>query len=192
MTNYQLKAAAYHLQLKEIKKLILTNTSFRDRCIIKSLFWMGLRREEVTTLNVKDIDFDRKRIKIRGKGNKTRTVPIINDELLDDLQHLVYGRTEGSVFTKSNGSPLTVRRINYITAKSGEQSGITNPNPRLKYINPHIFRHSIARYLKNKGFTAEWIQNFLGHASYKTTMDMYGTLSIDEMQQEAENRLQEL
>ncbi|MFX0139898.1 MAG: tyrosine-type recombinase/integrase, partial [Candidatus Hodarchaeota archaeon] len=69
-------------------------------------------------------------------------------------------------------------------------AGIKNPNPRLKHINPHIFRHSIARYLKNKGFSVEWIQNFLGHASYKTTMDMYGTLSIDEMQQEAEMRLQ--
>ena len=117
-------------------------------------------------------------------------MPIINDELLDDLKHLVYGRTEGFVFTNSNGKPLTVRRINYITAKAGEQIGITNPNPRLKHINPHIFRHSIARYSKNKGFSAEWIQNFLGHASYKTTMDMYGTISIDEMQEEAENRLQ--
>ena len=146
MTNYRLKAAAYHLQLKEIKKLILTTTSFRDRCIIKSLFWAGLRREEVTTLDVKDIDFDRKRIKVRGKGDKTRTVPIINEELLDDFKHQIYGRTEGFVFSKSNGKPLTVRMINYITAKAGEQAGITNPNPRLKHINPHIFRHSIARY----------------------------------------------
>ena len=71
MTNYQLKAAAYHLQLKEIKKLILTTTSFRDRCIIKSLFWAGLRREEVTMLDIKDIDFDRRRISVRGKGDKT-------------------------------------------------------------------------------------------------------------------------
>jgi len=45
--------------------------------------------------------------------------------------------------------------------------------------------------LKNKGFSADWIQNFLGHAFYKTTMDMYGTLSIDEMQQAAERKLQE-
>ena len=50
----------------------------------------------------------------------------------------------------------------------------------------------IIGYLKIKGFSAEWIQKFFwGHAPYKTTMDMYRTLSIDEMQQEAENRLQE-
>ena len=89
-------------------------------------------------------------------------MPIINNELLDDLKHLVYGRSEGFVFTKSNGNALTMQRINYITTKAGEQAGITNPNPRLKHINPHIFRHSIARYLKNKGFTAEWIQKFFG------------------------------
>ncbi len=57
---------------------------------------------------------------------------------------------------------------------------------RAKTINPHIFRHSIARYLKSRGFSAEWIQNFLGHASYK----LYGTISIDEMQDEAERKLQ--
>jgi integrase len=77
--------------------------------------------------------------------------------------------------------------INKIVAKAGRRAGITNPNTRLKHINPHIARH-----LQNKGFSAEWIQNFLGYVSYKTTMDMYGTLSIDEMQQEAEKRLQEL
>ncbi len=77
--------------------------------------------------------------------------------------------------------------INKIVAKAGRQAGISNPNPARKNINPHIFRHSISRYLKNKSFSTEWIQNFLGHTSYKTTMDMYGTISIDEMQQEAEN-----
>ena len=53
-----------------------------------------------------------------------------------------------------------------------------------------IFRHSIARYLKSKVFSAEWIQNFLGHESYKTTMDMYGTISIDEMQEEVVRKLE--
>ncbi len=191
MANYQLKAGAYHLQLKEIKKLFFSTTSFRNCCMLKFLFLAGLRRKEAIQLDVKDIDFDRKRIKVKGKGNKTRNVPIIDDELFNELKYLLSGRTEGFIFVKSDGKPLTVRMINYITAKAGEKAGVKNPNPRLKYINPHIFRHSIARYLKNKGFSAEWIQNFLGHASYKTTMDMYGTLSIDEMKQEVERRLQE-
>jgi len=84
-----------------------------------------------------------------------------------------------------------VHNIVYITARAGHKAGIKNTISRVKHFNPHIFRHSIARYLKNKGFAAEWVQNFLGHASYKTTMDVYGTISIDEMLQGAENRLQE-
>jgi len=78
--------------------------------------------------------------------------------------------------------------INHITKKAGERADMKNPNPALKHINPHIFRHSIARFLKSRDFSAEWIQNFLGHASFKTTMDMYGTLSIDEMQGEVGKR----
>lgn len=47
--------------------------------------------------------------------------------------------------------------------RAGEKAGIQNLNPALKHINPHLFRHSIARYLRNKEFSAEWIQKFLGH-----------------------------
>ncbi len=81
--------------------------------------------------------------------------------------------------------------VNYIVQQIGERAGVRNPNPRLEHLNPHIFRHSIARFLKSRGFTAEWIQNFLGHQSYKTTMDMYGTISIDEMQEIAARKLGE-
>ena len=94
------------------------------------------------------------------------------------------------MFAGPSDKSLTTRRINYIVQRAGERAEIKNPNPALTHINPHIFRHSIARYLKSKGFSAEWIQNFLGHASFKTTMDMYGTISIDEMQEEAEKKLQ--
>lgn len=104
-------------------------------------------------LDVRDIDFDGKSIKIRGKDDKTRTMPIIDEELFSELKYLLSGRTGGFVFAKSDGTPLTMRMINHITAKAGEKAGIKNPNPRLKHINPHIFRHSIARYLKNKGFS---------------------------------------
>jgi len=79
--------------------------------------------------------------------------------------------------------------INHIAKKAGEKAGISNANPALRHINQHILRHSIARYLKSKGFSAEWIQNFLGHASFKTTMDMYDTLSIHEMQEEVLRRI---
>ena len=189
MPSYQNKPAAYSLKLSEVKKIIFATGNFRDRCIIKALFWAGLRREEVVTLDIRDIDFRRKRFTVNGKGDKTRTVPIIDDEFLNDLRHLIGANKKGSLFLGPSGKALSTRMINKITRQAGENAGINNPSPRLKYINPHIFRHSIARYLKSKGFSAEWVQNFLGHASYKTTMDMYGTISINEMQEEVERRL---
>ncbi len=79
--------------------------------------------------------------------------------------------------------------INHIVGKTGELARVENPNPRLRHLNPHILRHSISRWLKQQRFPAEWIQNFLGHESYKTTMDMYGTISIDEMQELASQKL---
>ena len=191
MPKQQLTAAAYHLKPSEVNKIILATDSFRDRCLIKTLYWAGLRRAEVRNLDIRDIDYDRKRITLTGKGDKTRVVPIISDEFLSDLKHLIGLKKQGLVFSYAQGKQLSLMAINKIVAKAGKRAGISNPNPRLKHINPHIFRHSIARYLKNKKFSAEWIQNFLGHASYKTTMDMYGTLSIDEMQTEAERKLME-
>lgn len=192
MPRQQLKPSAYNLKLSEVKKIINTTNSFRDRCLIKSLFWAGLRREESTKLDVRDIDFERKRITVYGKGDKVRVVPIINDDFLGDLKHLVGKRGNGFVFYYENNKKLTTRAINKIVARAGERAGIVNPNPAYKHINPHLLRHSISRYLKNKRFATEWIQNFLGHTSFKTTMDMYGTLSIDEMQDDVERRLRDL
>ena len=93
------------------------------------------------------------------------------------------------MFLSNQNKPLSPRIVNHIVEQVGVRAGIDNPNPRLAHLNPHIFRHSIARWLKSRGFSAEWIQNFLGHQSYKTTMDMYGTISIDEMQEVAQQKL---
>lgn len=187
----QMRASAYHLKLSEVKKLIIATNNFRDRCIVKTLFWLGLRRKELCGLDVRDIDFDRKRVKVRGKGDKVRIIPIIEDESMSDLKHLIGARQEGPVFLSNQGKSISLRLVNHIIEKIGQASSIENPHPGRKHLNPHIFRHSIARFLKSKGFSAEWIQNFLGHESYKTTMDMYGTISIDEMQEIAQRRLGE-
>lgn len=185
----QMQASAYHLKPTDIKKLTVAAINFRDRCVIKSLWWLGLRRHELTALDIRDIDFERKRVKVEGKGDKTRVVPIIDDEFLSDLKILIGDRKTGAVFMSNENKPLSLRLVNHILEKAGERAGVKNPNPRLKHINPHLFRHSVARWLKSQGFSAEWVQNFLGHASYKTTMDMYGTMSIDEMQEVAMQKM---
>jgi integrase/recombinase XerD len=183
----QMRPSAYHLRQSDIRKLILAANNFRDRTLIKALWWLGLRRHELVALGIRDIDFERKRVTVRaGKGNKTRVVPIIDDEFLSDLKHLIGPRTVGPLFCANGHQAMSLRLVNHIVQRVGENAGVTNPNPGRVHLNPHIFRHSIARFLKSKGFSAEWIQNFLGHQSYQTTTDMYGTISIDEMQEIAE------
>jgi integrase len=187
-----MRPSAYHLRQSDIRKLILAATNFRDRILIKALWWLGLRRHELVALDIRDIDFERKRVTVRaGKGGKTRVVPIIDDEFLSDLKHLIGPLTTGPVFSANGHQSMSLRLVNHIVQRVGERAGVTNPNPGRANLNPHIFRHSIARFLKSKGFSAEWIQNFLGHQSYQTTMDMYGTISIDEMQEVASRKLGE-
>jgi integrase len=121
-----------------------------------------------------------------AKGGKTRVIPIINDEYLSDLILLIGSRKTGPIFLSNRNRAIALRSVNRIVSNLVDQAGIVNPNPRLTHLNPPLFRHSAARFLKSKWFRAEWIQNFLGHELYQTTMDMYGTLSIDEMQEVAE------
>jgi len=167
-----------------MRKLLLAATNFRDRCLIKTLWWLGVRRSELIQLDVRDLDVERKRVTVQaGKGGKSRVIPIIDDEYLSDLIILIGNRKTGPIFLSNRNRKMAPRSVNHIVETIGAKAGGTNPNPRLTHLNPHLFRHSIARFLKSKGFSAEWIQNFLGHESYKTTMDMYGTLSIDEMQE---------
>jgi len=189
-SKHQLPGSAYHLKPADVRKLLLSASNFRDRSLIKTLWWLGVRRSELINLDVRDCDAKRKRRTIhKGKGGKTRVIPIMNDEYLSDLLMLIGSRKTGPIFLSNRNRAMSLRSVNRIVATLGVQAGIVNPNPRLTHLNPHLFRHSIARFLKSKRFSAEWIQNFLGHESYRTTMDMYGTLSIDETQEVAERLL---
>jgi len=183
-SKHQLAASAYHIRPADMRKLLLAATNFRDRCLIKTLWWLGVRRSELIQLEVRDLDVERKRVTVQeGKGGKTRVIPIIDDEYLSDLIILIGHRKTGPIFLSNRNRKMAPRTVNHVVETIGVKARVANPNPRLTHLNPHLFRHSIARFLKSKGFSAEWIQNFLGHESYKTTMDMYGTLSIDEMQE---------
>ncbi len=189
MNRDQHKPSAYTLKEKEVDKLIYAAKNFRDRVIIEALYYGGMRRAESVDLDVRDIDKEKKLIRIRhGKGDKTRLVPILRNQFLSDLKMLVGERREGYIFLSTHNDKLNVRSINKILRITGERAGIKHPNQRKKYINPHLLRHSISRYLKSKGYSIEFIQNFLGHASYKTTMDQYGTMSVDDMQKEVEEQ----
>lgn len=178
--------AEYTLSKQEVQNIINTSEEFRDRVILKCLYYGGMRVIEVCSLKINHIDFNRKVINIiESKGGKTRTIPFIDANYMTDLRHWIGKKDEGYVFHSRQGNKETItdRNIRFMSQKVGEKSKIKNPNPLMKHINPHLFRHSIARHLKDDGYKMEFVQKFLGHSSMKTTADMYGTLSLENMQQ---------
>ncbi len=186
----QHKHSEFTLNVNQVKQIYNAPSNFRDRVLIKTLYYAGLRRFEAGNLRIVDIDMKLNRIVVeKGKGMKMRIVPIIDMDYKADLRHLIGNRKDGFVFESQKRNQLSVRQINHIVSLAGKKAGITHPNPHEKYINPHLFRHSIIRHLKSMGFQAEWLQNFAGHSSITTTMDTYGTLGIEEMQEIANKKL---
>ena len=190
MRKTQHSHSEFTLSVNQVKQVYNAPSSFRDRVLIKTLYYAGLRRFEASNLKATDVNFDMNRIIVeKGKGNKLRVVPIIDLDFKADLKHLIGNNRDRYVFESQKGNKLSVRQINQIVANAGKKASVEHPNPLAKHINPHLFRHSIIRHLKSMGFQAEWLQNFAGHNSIKTTMDTYGTLGIEEMQEIANKKL---
>jgi integrase/recombinase XerD len=181
MSKTQLKDSEYHLKPAEIQKIIYAAHSFRDRCMIKTLAHTALRRAELAALDIRDLDFDRNLLQVReGKGGKSRTVPM-SEELASDLKHLIGQRKTGALFLSQRKTGLTVRQVNWIVAHVGQASGVKNPNPNYEYITCHLFRHSFAREWKKRGGSIETLSKILGHTSVKTTLDEYGTETLQDV-----------
>ncbi len=190
----------FHLSEEQIKLLIRHAEKLRDKLIIKLLAYCGLRRFELAKIKVEDIDLTTNKIRILGKKNIDRLATIFSEQLLDDLkiyiQYVLNNPKQGYLFpavsSLNENEHICATEINRIVAKAGNKAQLHNPIPELKNINPHILRHSCARILKDKGLSLEVVQKVLGHLSYKTTMDLYGTKSISEMDQELKEKVGDL
>ena len=187
----------FNLTEDQIRQLVKHTDKLRDKVIIKLLAYCGLRRFEVAKIKIEDIDFETKKIQIKGKKEIHRLATIFSDQLLEDLkiytQYVLQGKKSGYLFpsvSSLNGEGfIAPTQINRIVAKAGKRAQLHNPIPELKNINPHILRHSCARILKDRGLSLEVVQRVLGHLSFKTTMDLYGTKSIGEMDDELREKV---
>lgn len=184
--------AAYHLTVKQMQRVVNTATSIRDQVMLQMLAETGMRRSELVQLRVEDIRFDNRLLVIRhGKGNRSRVIPITVD-LAHNLHRLTTGSDRGPVFVSKRGTCLSVRQVNRIVAAVGRRAGIYNPNPRQQNITCHLFRHSFARIWKNSGGSIETLSRILGHQSQKTTWDLYGTQSFQDVKRNYETIMRKL
>ena len=138
-----------------------------------------MRRAELAALDIRDVDFENLRLTIRsGKGDKQRIVPI-TEALGSDLRHLVGKNATGPLFV----SRLRPREVNRILERAGNLAGVKHPDPNRESINPHLLRHTFANNWKKQRGDYEALQQILGHASIATTVDSYGRLSVDDIQE---------
>ena len=186
----------YYLNWDEINQIIAKAKNLKESVVLKILARTGMRRFELVNIKFKDVDFERKRIFIeKGKGankkdQKSRTVPV-DDDTLQSIKFYVGSRKTGFLIqsNKKDQDGISLSQINRIVANCAKKANIKNPNPKLKNMNPHIFRHSFSRLSLAAGIPFNMVQRIAGHADARTTLQMYGIPSITDTQQLYEEKL---
>lgn len=164
------------LSFPEIEKLLAaidvsTNEGIRNRAIVEVLYGCGMRVSELVNLQLTNCYFDIGFVRIFGKGNKVRLVPIGRDAIKYTNIYLEHVRNhlpianghEDFVFLNRRGKKLTRVMIFLVIKEAAAKAGIT------KSISPHTFRHSFATHLLEGGADLRAIQEMLGHESITTT-----------------------
>jgi len=163
------------LSIEEIDALIQAidysvPEGIRNRAIIETLYSCGLRVSELVELKLSDIFWQEEFIKVVGKGNKERLIPIsrtalkeIKNYLTERINLPIKKGSEDIVFLNRRGNKLTRQMIFIIINKLADEIGLD------KQIGPHTFRHSFATHLLEGGANLRVIQEMLGHESILTT-----------------------
>lgn len=164
------------LSIKEIDKLVAAidlskPQGERNRAIIETLYGCGLRVSELIELKLSDLFFDEGFIKVTGKGDKQRFVPIGKGTMkyMDIYRYQIrnhqdiQAKAQDTLFLNRRGAPLSRAMIFTIVKQLAEKAGIR------KNVSPHTFRHSFATHLLENGADLRAIQQMLGHESITTT-----------------------
>ncbi|MFP3596240.1 site-specific tyrosine recombinase XerD [Chryseobacterium sp. SIMBA_029] len=175
------------LSLMDINKIIAaieinSDLGKRNHSIIEVLYGCGLRVSELIDLKISNINFKEQYIKVIGKGNKTRFVPLADytAELLDSYikdvrsKNKINKKYEDTLFLNSRGTSMSRVIVFLIIKELTDKAGVS------KKISPHTFRHSFATHLLQNGADLRYIQEMLGHSSITTT-EIYTHLKTEEL-----------
>ena len=164
------------LSLNEIERMLTcidmeTQEGVRNRAIIATLYSSGLRVSELINLKISNLSFDSNYIKVEGKGNKERLVPISKAAMNDIEEYIntkrndvdIKPEAQDIVFLNRMGTQLSRVSVFTIIKEAVAQAGIN------KNVSPHTLRHSFATHLVNGGANLRSVQEMLGHESIVTT-----------------------
>ena len=153
---------------------------YRDYLILDMLYSTGIRRQELIDLKIKNIDFSNRRIKVLGKRNKERYIPLLEftisliKEYLEHRNKLKNIKSNDILFLTSKGKKIYDNLVYRITKKY-----FSGYSTKLKK-SPHILRHTFATHLLNNGADLNSVKDLLGHTSLAATQ-IYTNRSIEEI-----------
>lgn len=180
-TPRQAKRLPKAISVEQIEQLIATPDDgdvlgARDRAMLTTLYFTGLRVSELVDLNIEDLDLENEMIRVRGKGKKERLVPIIRNaqvairhyiEVLRNDARFAHcwgpGATGKPLFINKHGGRLSSRSVRRKLDKYLREVGL---DPA---ISPHTLRHSFATHMLDNGADLRSVQELLGHRSLSTT-----------------------
>lgn len=142
----------------------------RDLALLELFYASGLRLSEICGARLEYLDQEDHFLRVTGKGNKTRLVPVggkalkaLDSYLTSERPTLVTRKTSSHIFLSIRGGPLSPDRVRQIVKERAKQAGID------QNIYPHLLRHSFATHLLENGADLRVIQELLGHADIATT-----------------------
>jgi integrase/recombinase XerD len=154
----------------------------RDRAILETLYSTGIRRIELTRLRLEDLNFERATLRVFGKGNKERVVPVGKkalhwlDRYLEEVRpRLVIRADVRALFLTGLGEAFPAQGLGQHVSALLRRAAVPKGGA-------HILRHTCATHLLEGGADQRYIQQLLGHASADTTA-LYAQVSIIQLQQ---------
>ncbi len=168
LTQFQVEQA--------LKPLGDTEPALRNQAILETLYGSGLRAAELVGLNKADINFATETIKVRGKGNKERILPLgrVEREAIKLYLSKRKEKQASALFLNRYGERLTTRSIQKIVHKALMRVADASAT------NPHALRHAFATHLLERGADLKAVQELLGHSSLSTTQ-IYTHLSVERL-----------
>ncbi len=187
LTPKQDQKIPLYLPVDEMFRLldsVQTNTlaGFRDRAIFETIYSCGIRVSELTGMDQTDVDFVNSSIRVLGKGNKERIVPIGKKALAAimayrerlNMESGMQMSQDGPLFLNLRKGRLTARSIARLLEKLVKECGFYTP------VSPHVLRHTFATHMLDAGADLRVVQELLGHKSLSTTQ-RYTHVSMDRL-----------
>ena len=161
-----------------------TTLALRDRALLEVLYGTGARISEAIGLDLDDLDLENGAVKLRGKGNKERLVPVGRFACEAVSAYLVRARPEliatgkgtPAMFLNARGGRLSRQSAWTVMVRAAERAGVKAE------VSPHTMRHSFATHLLDGGADVRVVQELLGHASVTTTQ-VYTLVTVDSLRE---------